>query len=267
MRERALEIAKASDHPAQRTNVLREYVQASVLRSLHEIQAFQSLSFVGGTALRFLFELQRYSEDLDFSLESPDRYQPKKWLGKLKRDLTFSGFDPDITWNDRKSVHVGWVRIPGLLREAGLSDIPDQKLSIKIEIDTHPPGGAETENRIVNRHFLIAFRHHNLPSLMAGKIHALIARSYSKGRDWYDLVWYCSKSPRVEPNGVLLQAALDQTEGEGTYDASRWFETILAAVDEIDLKVIRDDVSPFLERPQEAELLTRDNLRSLFGNR
>ena len=264
MRERALELAKAIDDPALRLNVLREYLQASVLRSLHECQAFGALSFVGGTALRFLYDLQRFSEDLDFSLESPEAYAPVDWLAKLKRDFRFAGFDVDVTWNDRKTVHVGWVRAAGLLSEAGLSSLEEQKLSVKLEIDTKPPAGARTESRIVNRHFLVAFRHHDLPSLMAGKVHSLITRGYAKGRDWYDLVWYGSRTPRVEPNGPLLQAALDQTEGEGTHDAARWREMVLKVLDGLDLRAIRDDVAPFLERPADADLLSESNLRGIL---
>lgn len=264
MKERALDIANATEDPVQRMNVLREYVQSSVLRSLHECQAFQCLSFVGGTALRFLYDLQRYSEDLDFSLESPAGYEPKDWLGKLRRDLGFAGFDAEVTWNDRKPVHTGWVRVAGILSEAGLSPIPGQKLSVKAEIDTRPPQGARTENRIVNRHFLIAFRHHDLPSLMSGKVHALIARSYAKGRDWYDLVWYGTRTPPVEPNQQLLQAALDQTEGVGAHDAARWREMVLKVLCELDVRAIRNDVAPFLETPTDANLLSESNLRRVL---
>ncbi len=266
MKERALEIARATGDPGQRMNVLREYAQASVLRSLHESQAFLALSFVGGTALRFLYGLERFSEDLGFSVESPEEYDPKGWLGKLKRDLRFAGFDVDVTWNDRKTVHVGWVRIAGLLNEAGLSPVEGQKLSVKVEVDTRPPPGARSENRIVNRHFLIAFRHHDLPSLMAGKIHALIVRSYAKGRDWYDLLWYRSRRPPVEPRIALLQAALDQTEGKGTHHAARWRERVIAVLDDLDMSAIRDDVAPFLERPSDADLLSKSHLRQVMEN-
>lgn len=264
MKARALELADAVDDPGQRLNVLREYIQASVLRSLHESQAFQTLCFVGGTALRFLYDLQRYSEDLDLSLESGTGYSPREWLAKLERDLAYAGFDATIAWNDRKTVHVGWVRIAGLLHETQLAALPEQKLSIKIEIDTRPPSGADTDNRVVNRHFLVAFRTYDLPSLMAGKVHALIARSYPKGRDWYDLLWYGSHSPRIEPNHRLLQSALDQTEGVGTHDAARWRDLVRSVLDELDLNALRTDVAPFLERQSDVDLLTVPHLRGVL---
>lgn len=262
MKAQALEIAASVTDPGERLNRLREYLQAFVLRSLHESEAFQCLSFVGGTALRFLYGLPRFSEGLDFSLEQSHGYEPQKWLGKLKRDLTFAGFEATVTWNDRKTVQVGWVRVAALLREAGLAGLPGQKLSVKLEIDTRPPSGAALESRVVNRYFLVAFRHHDLSSLMAGKVHALCTRRYPKGRDWYDLLWYRAQSPPVSPNLRLLQAALDQTEGAGAWPAEGWQEVLRRRLDALDVDALRDDVAPFLERPADRDLLTQEHIVS-----
>ena len=193
MTEEIIALVRKLTDPAHKLNLLREYLQAFVLRSLHESEAFVHLSFVGGTALRFLFNLPRFSEDLDFSLETPEGYEPIKCLKKIERDLSMAGFDPAIRWNDRKTVHTAWIRTAAILNEIGLSNLPEQKLSIKLEIDTHPPAGAELKTLIVNRHMVFSLRHHDLPSLMAGKIHALITRAYPKGRDWYDLLSQSSR--------------------------------------------------------------------------
>ena len=134
-------------------------------------------------------------------------------MAKVKRDLTLAGFRPEVTWNDREVLHTGWVRVAGILHEAGLSALPDQKLAIKVEIDTRPPDGARCERRVVTRHVSFLLQYYDLPSLLAGKLHAAITRDYAKGRDWYDLVWYLSQQPPVEPNLALLQNALDQTRG------------------------------------------------------
>ncbi|POO76357.1 hypothetical protein C1T30_43660, partial [Bacillus sp. MBGLi97] len=79
----------------------------------------------------FLFALPRFSEDLDFSLESNENYDPVSWLTKMKRDFSRLGFNADITWNDRKTVHTGWIKIAGLLHECGLSARPEQKIAVK----------------------------------------------------------------------------------------------------------------------------------------
>ncbi len=133
MRDEVLSIVRGVNDPAQAQNILREYLQAFVLRSLHESEAFRQLSFVGGTALRFCFELPRFSEDLDFSLEQVENYDPVTWLAKLKKDLLYSSYDATITWNDRKTVHTAWVKLAGILHQAGLSSLPKQKLSIKLD--------------------------------------------------------------------------------------------------------------------------------------
>ncbi len=260
MKSRAEELARAVDAPGERLNVLREFLQATILRSLHESEAFQALSFVGGTALRFIYDLQRFSEDLDFSVESITSYDPRSFVKRLQRDLELAGFDADVSWNDGKTVHVGWVRVGDLLQSVGLAPTPGQKLAIKIEADTNPPAGAVTANRLVNRHFLVAFRHHDLASLMAGKVHALIARPYPKGRDWYDLLWYRTRAEPVDPNLPLLQAALDQTQGTGLFDAHNWRTYVRGRLDTHDARVLRDDVSPFLERRSDADLITSEHL-------
>jgi predicted nucleotidyltransferase component of viral defense system len=265
MRDYAIELAQKAESPADKLNILREYLQAFVMRSLHESEAYTCLSFVGGTALRFAFDLPRFSEDLDFSLENPDGYNPVRWMEKLKRDMTLAGFDITLSWNDRKTVHTAWIKVAGLLKDAGLSAMVSEKLSIKLEIDSRPPAGAETVRTVINRHLMFAVRHHSLPSLMAGKIHALVTRNYSKGRDWYDLLWYLSHRPPTEPNLVLLQNALDQTQGAGILHAVDWRDMLSGKAQGMDFQQLLQDVEPFLERPQEASLLTFTHFQSLLS--
>ncbi len=264
MKEQALSLARAAADRGQALNILREYLQALVLRSFHESEAFLSLAFVGGTALRFLHGLPRFSEDLDFSLVSPAGYAGQEWMAKVKRDLVMAGFTPEVTWNARKTVHTGWVRLRGLLRDAGLSPLADEKLAIKVEVDTRPPEGGRCDRRIVTRHISFLLQYHDPASLMAGKVHALLTRRYAKGRDWYDLVWYLSQRPPVSPNLALLQNALDQTQGAGRFDARRWREEVSGRLATQDVKALLDDVGPFLERPQDATMITRDNLLGLL---
>lgn len=264
VREVALSLARAASDPGQARNSLREYLQALVLRSLHESEAMRSLAFVGGTALRFLHGLPRFSEDLNFSIVEAADYAGQEWMAKVKRDLALAGLEPVVSWNDSKTVHTGWVRLPGVLHEAGLSAMPDERLAIKLEIDTRPPSGARCERRVVTRHVTFLVQYYDLPSLMAGKLHALLVRRYPKGRDWYDLVWYLSQRPAASPNEPLLQNALDQTEGAGKHDARRWRDLVRARMDALDMQSIRDDVAPFLERPRDAKLLTRTNLTDLL---
>jgi len=264
MKDEALALVRDLTDPAQRLNLLREYLQACVLRSLHESEAFTNISFVGGTALRFLFNLPRFSEDLDFSLERSEGYDPGRWMDKLRRDLSLAGFDVTLKLNDQKTVHSFWIRVAGILKETGLAGRPEQNLSIKLEIDTRPPAGAVSLTKIITRQMMFSIRHHDLPSLMSGKIHALCTRSYPKGRDWYDLLWYRTQRPPVSPNQILLQNALDQTQGTGTVDGNNWVRHLLNRIEALDTSRMADEVRPFLERPNEADLLTAAHFRSVL---
>jgi hypothetical protein len=267
MKDRALALVRETKDPGQALNLLREYLQTLILRSFHECEAFQNLAFVGGTALRFLHNLPRFSEDLDFSMVSEKGYAGMEWMSKVKRDLSLAGYDPHLTWNDRKVVHTGWFRLAGLLYDAGLSGMPDQKLAIKLEIDTCPPAGAHCEKSIITRTVTFLVQHYDLPSMMAGKLHAAITRKYVKGRDWYDLLWYRTQRPPIEPNIALLQRALDQTRPSAKYDAHEWQSLVRNRLALLNIKKIADEVLPFLERPQDASLLTHENLSKLFPAR
>lgn len=264
MKEVALALARAVNDPAQRLNLLREYLQACALRSLHESEAFQQLVFLGGTALRFLYELPRFSEDLDFSLANASGYQPRRWLEKMKRDLSLAGFNVSVNWNERKTVHVAWIRVAAILKSVGLAEMAGQKLSIKLEIDTRPPAGGVAQTMPVNRHFLFVLRHYDRASLMAGKVHALATRRYAKGRDWFDLLWYRALRPAVEPNLALLQNAFDQTRGTNAVIADNWKQLLRARLETISANALQEDVAPFLERPQDARLITIEHLRSVL---
>lgn len=257
MKDRALQLAKEAPSGQQR-NVLREYLQAHVLYSLQSARAFERIAFVGGTALRFLYGLQRYSEDLDFSLEHKEGYSFGRLLNRVESDLANAGFDVTMHPHEGDPIHSVFIRLSGLLYEAGLSPHRTEKLSVKIEVDTRPPAGATTETTVVNRHFILALLHYDIPSLMAGKLHALLSRPYTKGRDIYDLLWYLSRPDGANPNIRLLQNALAQTGWNGPHvEEDNWREVIAEKITRLDFAKIAEDVGPFLEKPEDRALLTR----------
>jgi hypothetical protein len=212
MKEHLKSLIANTAGPAQGLNVAREYLQALILESMQHAGAMVPLAFHGGTALRFLFGILRYSEDLDFALErEPKLYDFRTFLRTVKGNLLTQGYQLELKVNDRKTVHSALIRFPGLLFDLGLSPHRDQVLSIKIEIDTHPPAGAVLATSLIRRHLLLRLQHHDPASLLAGKIHAILQRPYVKGRDLYDLLWYLSDRAWPSPNLVLLGNALGQT--------------------------------------------------------
>jgi predicted nucleotidyltransferase component of viral defense system len=247
-------------------NLTREYLQSRILSSLQRAGAMIPLAFHGGTALRFLYQIPRYSEDLDFALERPsEKYDIRAYLQAIRSDLVAENYQVELKVNDRRVVHSGFIRFRGLLNELDLSPHADEVLSIKIEVDTRPPAGAGLETTIVRRHIMLHLQHHDKQSLLAGKLHAFLQRPYSKGRDVYDLFWYLSDPDWPSPNLMLLNNALKQTDWGGpTITESNWREVVREQLEQVNWDKVRTDIGPFLMDQDETELLTRENLLRLL---
>ena len=138
------------------------------------------------------------------------------------------------------------MKFSGLLKELGISPMPSQKLSIKLEIDTNPPAGWELGSTIVSKIYTFNIVHYNLPSLYAGKLHACFYRRFTKGRDFYDLIWYLGK--KVKPNFTLLNNAIAQTQGKNLGISESNFKAyLLDSIKRIDFASAKKDVERFLE--------------------
>jgi len=246
--------------------IVREYLQARTLEQLQENGAFVEWAFVGGTALRFLYGMPRFSEDLDFSLHKPNTASRfMNHLKKIKAGFIAEGYLIDIKAKTAQTVQAAFVKFSGLLYELGLSPHASETISIKMEIDTNPPAGAKTETSIIRKHCLLNLQHYDKGSLLAGKLHALLTRRYAKGRDIYDLMWYLSDRTWPPPNLLLLNNALAQTgwrEPELTSD--NWQPQIIARLGAFDWNRIVADVAPFIEKQSDLEMLTLDNLSTLL---
>jgi len=141
--------------------VAREYIQARILASLQRCGAMVPLAIHGGTALRFLFNIPRFSEDVDFALERPGpAYDFRKLVGGVRSELSAEGYDVQVKLDDSKAVHSAFVRLPGLLNEMGLSPLSSAVLAVKIVVDTRPPAGAGLTTTLVRRHVTPSRRCH-----------------------------------------------------------------------------------------------------------
>jgi len=259
---------EALSSPLEGRNLTREYLQARILEQLQRAGAMIPLAFHGGTALRFLYGIPRYSEDLDFGLErSPDRYDFRAYLHAIRRACEVEGYGVSIKLDDRRVVHSAFVRFPGLLHELGLSPHPSEVLAVKLEIDTNPPAGAGLATTVVRRHVTLQLQHHDRASLLAGKLHALLQREYVKGRDLYDLLWYLGDPDWPPPNLTLLNNALRQTSWEGgRLTPENWRDVVRRRVAALRWERVLADVRPFLEDESQAALLTRQNLLRVLGD-
>jgi predicted nucleotidyltransferase component of viral defense system len=249
-----------------KTCLVREYLQARVLESLQESGAFLSWAFLGGTALRFLYSIPRFSEDLVFSLRDPARAPDfRQTLRKVQDLFEAENYALRIKLSDRKNAASAFVRFDGLLYELGLGRHPKQVLSIKIELDRNPPAGASFATTVVRRYVTLNLLHHDRASLLAGKLHALLARPYVKGRDLYDLLWYLADRSWPAPNLNFLNAALAQTGWKDpALTLENWRSVLLDRLNRIPWEKAREDVLPFLERESEIHLISRENALNLL---
>ena len=248
-----------------KTLLAREYLQARVLQALQDEGLFQRWAFLGGTALRFLYSIPRFSEDLDFSLAVPGAdAEFNRALEGIESLFKSEAYEVNIKAKSEKTVASAFIKFPGLLYEIGLSPQASQVFAIKIEVDTNPPAGAVTQVSLVRRHVALNLLHYDKASLLAGKMHAVFSRRYTKGRDLYDLIWYLADRSWPAPNFALLNAALAQTGWQGpAVTAENWRSLLAERGHAFNWEAARADVQPFLERQADAALITRENLESL----
>ncbi len=247
---------------------MREYLQARILGSLQRSGAMIPLAFHGGTALRFLFSHGRYSEDLDFALEgNRQNYDFRAYLKAIRADLSPEGYQIEIKINDQKTVNSAFIRFPGLLYEMGLSPMAGEVLAVKIEVDTNPPSGAILATTVVRRFIVLQLHHHDKASLLSGKLHAILNRSYTKGRDIYDLLWYLSDPTWPEPNLILLNNALAQTNWKGgILTKENWKQQVGQKLKTLNWTGLLNDVRTFVEPGFDLNLLTFENLERVLNN-
>ena len=269
MKPLLMEFIKDEPNSFRRRNMMREFLQARILLSLQDHGAFAHWAFVGGTALRFLFRLPRYSEDLDFSLTGTgDDAGFGRHMLSIANDLKSEAYDVDIKVRSHTTVAAAQVRFRGLLHEVGVSPHRNEVFMVKVEIDTNPPAGAITETRVVRRFVMLNLHHYDKASLLAGKLHAVLTRKYTKGRDLFDLAWYLADETWPAPNLVQLDNALRQTNWQGEkVTTENWRRLLGERMSTLNWEQAQLDVAPFLEREQDLALVTKATLLGLLEHR
>jgi len=264
MKDIAIQVAREATR--NRQHVLREYLQNYLLFLLQKGKYSLDLYFVGGTALRFLFRTRRFSEDLDFS--AAESWRPGEFadmVDHLSVWLEEAAYAFSLRKRTHKNVQSAQFRFSELLLAAGLAQRKEQNLSIHLEIDSRPPRGATGEKTVSGFYMPVLLQHYDLPSLLAGKIHALLTRPYTKGRDLHDLFWFRTRHRDLQPNLTLLNNALEQTGyKDGRLTPTDWQDVVREKVSEMSWKQVERDVSPFLQFSDDLLTFTRENLLSLL---
>jgi predicted nucleotidyltransferase component of viral defense system len=252
---------------------LREILQEIALLGLWRSKFFEKAAFYGGTALRILYGMDRYSEDLDFSLLKPmPDFDMLRYSDALQKEIRSFGFDVTVTKREksaRSQVRSAFLKVDTLKHlvdvgtaESILRQIPrGQALKIKIEIDTDPPPGFDTESRFLLQPIPFSVRAFVLPDMFAGKMHAILCRQWKsrvKGRDWYDLVWYAANHPELRLSHLAQRMLQSGHLTHGERLTREKFMTLMSkAIEGVDVNQARREVEPFVKNPDALEVWSK----------
>jgi len=245
----------APANPVEQENVLQELMQHYVLSSLSRAGLFVEAMFHGGTCLRIVCGMNRFSEDLDFLLKQPDpSFRWQRYLESVRKDCAQEGIPFEVQDKSQAgtAVQKAFLKTDSIGKILTL-DLPFEryqarKIRIKLEIDANPPAGSTFTTSYITFPVTAPLTTQSLESGFALKLHALLCRSYVKGRDWYDFVWYVAR--KTKPDLDLLRNALQQLgpwAGQPVTVTMRWVqESVEGAIRRIDWTAARADVQRFL---------------------
>lgn len=250
---------------------IKEIIQELTLYILSKTDFFNHAAFYGGTALRIFYKLDRFSEDLDFSLKSKNQnFKIEKYLETLENEFKGLGLAFNIELKEKNvesNIMSAFLKANTknlILTFYNLSEnIPDKQMSkIKLEIDTNPPEYANFESKYLLKPLPFELSIYDLPSLFAGKIHAILCRLWKdrvKGRDLYDYVFYLSNN--VMPNLKHLKARLVDSEylkEDDPFNENVLKDTLINHFKTIDIESAKKDVAPFIINSDKIAIWSND---------
>lgn len=253
---------------------LREILQEIALLGLWRSRFFERAAFYGGTALRILHGMDRYSEDLDFSLLKPAaKFDLTRYSDALEKEIRSFGFEATVNARAKS----GSSAIQSAFRKADTLKhllvinteetlarrIPrGQVLKIKIEVDTDPPPGFDTETRFLLQPIPFSVRAFSLPDMFAGKMHAVLCRAWKsrvKGRDWYDLVWYAANHPQLHLAHLEQRMIQSGHQKKAQHlDRELFMDMASKTIEKLDVNQAKREVEPFVKDPETLAVWSRE---------
>ena len=262
-------------------NALVEIMQEIALLGLWRSKFFEHAAFYGGTALRILYKLDRFSEDLDFSLLKPrSKFDLSPYLSAVQTELHGMGFNVSVEVRKKKvetATESAFIKT-GTKESLLKIDVPKEisqrlqrnaVLEIKLEVDTDPPPGFQTEARTLIQPIPFAVNTFAEPDLFAGKLHAILQRKWKtrvKGRDYYDFVWYIAQKIPVRLNH--LEQRLRQTDGwkgKESLKLESLIELLTRKFFEVNIKSAKEDVLTFIKDRDAVNLWSAEFFSSLLA--
>ncbi len=258
---------------------LREILQEIALLGLWRSKFFEKAAFYGGTALRILYGIDRYSEDLDFSLLKPmPDFDISRYISALEREVRSFGFEVSVTVREKNAespVQSAFLKADTLKHLLVIETAEDiarqiprgQVMKIRIEVDTDPPMGFDTENKFLLQPIPFSVRTFVLSDLFAGKMHAVLCRQWKsrvKGRDWYDLVWYASHHPQLHLDHLEQRMIQSRHAKEGDrLTKEKFFLLTSNAIDKLDINQVKKEVEPFVKNPDALQVWSKEFFRDV----
>lgn len=258
-------------------SALREIMQEISLAGLSRTDFFEKAAFYGGTALRIFYGLDRFSEDLDFSLLEPNPdFSLEPYFSAIVTEFEAVGMTVSIREKDKKiqsSVESAFLKSETIWKELILEDIVKQagiksnkSIKIKIEVDRNPPLGFTTEEKLLLRPFSFYVKCFTLPSLFAGKMHALLFRKWKnrvKGRDWYDMEWYIRKGVPLDINHFLQRAKDTGNWQSKTITQEELLNLLNQKIDSVSFNSVREDVVRFIKDGEKLKIWSANYFKDL----
>ncbi|MCL2434910.1 MAG: nucleotidyl transferase AbiEii/AbiGii toxin family protein [Lentimicrobiaceae bacterium] len=242
-----------------KTNATHEVMQQIALAGLYRGGFFDKAAFYGGTCLRIFYGMQRFSEDMDFSLlQADENFRLENYFDAIISEFQSMGRDITIAKKEKKrEKNIESAFLKDNTEVYNLSFSTEKQIKIKIEVDTQPPAGFTTEYKLLLLPFSFMVRCYTLPDLYAGKMHALFFRNWKtrvKGRDWYDFEWYVRNN--VALNFSHLQKRTEQISGliEQNFTPEVFQKMLKERIEKTNIETVKNDVHPFLKNPSEMEI-------------
>lgn len=259
---------------------LREIMQEIALAGLNRAGFFEKAAFYGGTALRIFYGLNRFSEDLDFSLLEPNPdFSLEKYQDAIVAEFAALGMQVSVQEKQKSvasNINSAFLKSETLWRELTLENIIPQsgintiaQIKIKIEVDTKPPLGFATEEKLLLKPFSFYVKCFVLPDLFAGKMHALLFRKWKnnvKGRDWYDMEWYIKKGIPLDLNHFLLRAQDSGDWDQETISEDAFRNLLATKIDSVNMDYVKADATRFIPDASVLDIWSAGYFQDLSGH-
>ena len=250
------------------TNALHEVMQQVTLAGLHRGGFFDKAAFYGGTCLRIFHGVQRFSEDMDFSLlQSDESFMLENYFESIISE--FNALGRNVVINRKIKKNESNVESAFLKDDTAIYNLQfttEHAIKIKIEVDINPPLGFSTESKLLLLPYSFMTRCYTLPDLYAGKMHALLFRNWKnrvKGRDWYDFEWYVRNNVALDFKHLCERTYQFGSLKEGELTQDNFKSLLKEKIAHTNIEMVKADVKPFIKNPQEMDIWSADYFMQL----